>query len=244
MKLNVYATPDNLADKELRDKVVVVIDVLRATSTILTALFNGCKEVIPAIEIEEVINMSKNYEKDSFLLCGERNIHAIDGFHLSNSPLEYTAERVSDKTLLLTTTNGTRAIRRAIDAREVIMCSMTNVDVVAEHIAQQQDDTVFICAGTDGQFSMDDVVTAGAVINRLKAMMDDLDMGDLAVVSEAMYRSCNGDFHSLLKDSVHYKRMMAAGLKEDIDYCLTLNTAPVVGVYKDGVIKKLDKSEN
>ena len=95
------------------------------------------------------------------------------------------------------------------------MCSMTNVDVVAEHIAQQQDDTVFICAGTDGQFSPDDVVTAGGN-QQAESHDDDLDMGDQAVVSEAMYRSCNGDFHSLLKDSVHYKRMMVAGLKRTL----------------------------
>lgn len=244
MKLNVYATPDCAADKDLKDKIVVVIDVLRATSTILAALVNGCKEVIPAVEIEEVINISKNYEKDSFLLCGERNIQGIDGFHLSNSPLEYTAEQVSDKTLLLTTTNGTRAIKRAVDAKEVIMCSMTNVDVVAQHIAAQQEDTVFICAGTDGQFSMDDVVTAGAVINRLINKVKNLDLGDLAMVAESMYQSSADDIHSILKDSLHYKRMVEAGLVDDINYCLTLNTAPVVGIFKDGVIKTLDKLQN
>jgi 2-phosphosulfolactate phosphatase len=241
MKLNVYATPDSVADKELKDKIVVVIDVLRATSTILAALINGCREVIPAIEIEEVINMSKNYEKDSYLLCGERNIDAIEGFHLSNSPLEYTTEQVSNKILLLTTTNGTRAIRKAVDAKQVIMCSMTNVNVVAEHVAGLQEDTVFICAGTDGQFSMDDVVTAGAVINRLKNMVDNLELGDLALVAETMYRCNSDDLHGLLENSSHYKRLMAAGLKDDIDYCLSQNTAPVVGIFKDGVIKTLDK---
>ncbi|HHT66451.1 MAG: 2-phosphosulfolactate phosphatase [Caldicoprobacterales bacterium] len=244
MKLNVYATPDCAADKDLKDKIVVVIDVLRATSTILAALINGCKEIIPAVEIEEVINMSKNYEKDSFLLCGERNIQGIDGFHLSNSPLEYTAEQVADKTLLLTTTNGTRAIKRAVDAKEVILCSMTNVDAAAEHIAAQQEDTVFICAGTDGQFSMDDVVTAGAVINRLKNKVENPSLGDLAVVAEAMYRANAHDLHTLLKDSLHYKRMMEAGLEEDIRYCLTLNAAPVVGIFRDGVIKIRDKFQN
>lgn len=241
MKLNVYATPDSVQDKDLKDRNVVVIDVLRATSTILAALINGCKEVIPAIEIEEVINMSKNYEKDSYLLCGERNIDAIDGFHLSNSPLEYTADRVSDKTLLFTTTNGTRAIRKVVDAREVIMCSLTNVDVVAEHLAREKNDTAFVCAGTDGQFSMDDVVTAGAVISRLRDLADNLELGDLAVVAEVMYKNNNGNLHSLLANSTHYKRLMDKGLKDDIDYCLTLNAAPVVGIFKNGIIRTLDK---
>jgi len=243
MKLNVYATPDSVSDKALKDKNAVVIDVLRATSTILAALINGCREVIPAIEIEEVINMSKNYEKDAYLLCGERNIDGIDGFHLSNSPLEYTADKVLDKTLLFTTTNGTKAIRKVVDAREVIMCSITNVDVVAEHLARQKRDTAFVCAGTDGQFSMDDVITAGAVISRLSEMVDDLELSDLAVVAEFLYRNSKGNLHGLLENSTHYKRLMAKGLKADIDYCLTLNAAPVVGIFKDGVIRTLEKMQ-
>lgn len=241
MKLSVYATPDSVMDKELKDKSVVVIDVLRATSTILTALNNGCREVIPAIEIEEVIRMSKNYEKDSFLLCGERNIQAIEGFHLSNSPLEYTEEQVSGKTLLITTTNGTSAIRKAVDAREVLVCSMVNVDIIAEYLANQENDIVFICAGTDGKFSLDDVVTAGAVISRLKRAVQSIEMEDLSIVASALYESTKDDLDSLLKDTVHYKRMMELGLEKDIEYCLTLNAAPVVGVFKDGVIKCLDK---
>ncbi|MGI6536962.1 MAG: 2-phosphosulfolactate phosphatase [Caldicoprobacterales bacterium] len=240
MKLNVYAVPDSVSDKDLKDKIVVIIDVLRATSTILAALANGCKEVIPAVEIEEVINMSKNYEKDSFLLCGERNIDAIDGFHLSNSPLEYTADVVAGKTLLMTTTNGTRAIRKAADADEVLLCSMTNVEAVAEYIHNRQKDTVFICAGTDGQFSTDDVVTAGVVISRLAEMVDELELSDLAFVARKIYESSAGDLHGLLKNTLHYKRLIEFGLEKDIEYCLTLNAAPVVAVYKDGVVRTID----
>jgi len=241
MKLSVYAVPDSVADKAFKDKIVIVIDVLRATTTIITPLANGCKEVIPAVEIEEVITMSKNYEKDSFLLCGERNIQPIDGFHLSNSPLEYTAERVSGKTVLLTTTNGTRAIRRAVDAKEVLVCSLINVDAIADHLASQDCDAVFICAGTDGKFSMDDVVTAGAVISKLNDSVENLELDDLAVVAMSMYQSSADDLHGLLKHSVHYKRMMEYGLADDINYCLTLNAASIVAVYKDGVIKPLEK---
>jgi 2-phosphosulfolactate phosphatase len=244
MRLSVYATPDYVVDKELKDKEVVVIDVLRATSTILTALYHGCKEVIPAIEIEEVIRMSKNYEKDSYLLCGERNIQAIEGFHLSNSPLEYTEEQVFGKTLLITTTNGTKAVRKAVDAREVLICGLVNVDAVAEHLSNQEGDVVFICAGTDGKFSLDDIVAAGAVISRLKVGMDPAEMGDLAVVAAAMYEYARDDLHGLLKKCVHYKRMAAAGMDKDIAYCLTPNAAPIVGVYRDGVIRKLDKAQS
>lgn len=239
MQLSVYATPNSAPDKELKDQVVVVIDVLRATSTIITALYNDCREVIPAIEIEEVINMSRNYEKDSFLYCGERNIQAIDGFHLSNSPLEYTREQVQGKTLFLTTTNGTKAIKRAVDAREVVICSMVNVDAVTEHLLELDSDVVFVCAGTDGKFSLDDIVTAGAIIHRLKENIAEAELDDLAVVALSMYSSSKDDLHSLLKNSLHYRRMLSLDLEKDIEYCLTSNAAPVVGIYQDGIIRKL-----
>ena len=206
-----YATPDYVVDKELKDKEVVVIDVLRATSTRLLHSTMVAKRLI-LIEIEEVIRMSKNYEKDTYLLCGERNIQAIEGFHLSNSPLEYTEEQVFGKTLLITTTNGTKAVRKAVDAREVLICGLVNVDAVAEHLSNQEGDVVFICAGTDGKFSLDDIVAAGAVISRLKVGMDPAEMGDLAVVAAAMYEYARDDWHGLLKKCVHYKRMAAAGM--------------------------------
>jgi 2-phosphosulfolactate phosphatase len=241
MKISLYAAPDSVLDKELKDKIVVVIDVLRATSTIVTALYNDCKEVIPVIEIEEVIRMSKNYEKDSFLLCGERNTQPIDGFHLSNSPLEYTKEQVAGKTLLITTSNGTRAVKRAADAREVLICSLVNVDAVAEYLTGKEEDVIFICAGTAGKFSLDDIVTAGAVINRLKETVGTVELDDLSVVAAAMYEMSKDDLHGLLKDCLHYKRMVELGLVQDIAYCLTLNAAPAIGIYQDGVIKRLDK---
>ncbi|HBG75347.1 2-phosphosulfolactate phosphatase [Eubacteriales bacterium mix99] len=237
--MRVYATPDNIVGKELRDKTVVVVDVLRTGSTILTALCHGCKEVIPAVETEAVIRMSKNYEKNSFLLCGERNMQAIEGFHLSNSPLEYTREQVAGKTLLMTTTNGTKAICRTNDAREVLICGLVNVDAVAEYLSGQDSDIVFLCAGTNGQFSLEDIVAAGAVLNRLctRLGMQDPEMGDLAVLAASIYDHDKGDLNSLLKGCTQYRKLAEAGLDRDITYCLTQNAAPVVGVYRDGVIR-------
>ena len=107
------------------------------------------------------------------------------------------------------------------------------------NILPEKNDTL-VCAGTDGQFSMDGVVTAGA-ISRLVDLADNLELGDLAVVAEVMYKNNNGNLHSLLANSTHYKRLMDKGLKDDIDYCLTLNAAPVVGIFKDGIIRTLDK---
>lgn len=241
MKISVYATPENVLDKELKDQRVVIIDVLRATSTILTALYNGCRDIVPTIEIEEAVNISRIYEKDSFLLCGERNITAIDGFHLSNSPAEYTEDIVKGKTLLFTTTNGTRAIRKASDAGEVIIAALNNVDAVSDYLLSKEGDIVFICAGTDKKFSLDDIVAAGAVISRMVKRDPAIVVSDLAYVCRHMYESCADDIEDLLKESAHFQRMEEAGLLEDIKDCLSLNTAPVVGIFKDGVIKSVEK---
>ncbi|HPT78526.1 MAG TPA: 2-phosphosulfolactate phosphatase [Candidatus Atribacteria bacterium] len=240
MRISVYATPDSIMERDLKEQAVVVIDVLRATSTMITALYNGCKEVIPVKEIEEAINMSKNYDKDAYLLCGERNSQPIEGFHLSNSPLEYKRETVEGKTILFTTTNGTRAMKMTSDAKSVIVCGMINVDAVAEYILASGCDTVFVCAGTEGRFSLDDCITAGAVINRIK-MRTDVDMDDLARVAADIYDNASGRIHEALKDTVHYKKLAALGLTADLEYCLTENAAPVIGLYQDGVVKLLDK---
>ncbi len=241
MRISVYATPDSIMERDLKEQVVVVIDVLRATSTMITALYNGCKEVIPVKEIEEAINMSKNYDKDAYLLCGERNSQPIDGFHLSNSPLEYIRDVVEGKTILFTTTNGTRAMKMTSDARSVLVCGMINVDSVAEYILAQGCDTVFVCAGTEGKFSLDDCITAGAVISRIKAKTH-VELDDLARVAVDAYDNANGRLHEALKDTVHYKKLAALGLTGDLEYCLTENAAPVICLYQDGVVRLLDKA--
>ncbi|MDD3612818.1 MAG: 2-phosphosulfolactate phosphatase [Caldicoprobacterales bacterium] len=240
MKLSSFATPDTVTEKDFKDKVVVVIDVLRASSTMIAALHNGCKEIIPVTEIEEAVNMSKNYDKDSFLLCGERNTLPIEGFDLSNSPLEYKREIIEGKTLLLTTTNGTRAINMSSDASTVLICSMINIDATVDYIVDQAKDTIFVCAGTNGRFTLDDCLTAGAAISRIKKRID-VELDDLSIISSDAYDFSRGKIHERLRDTFHYKRMKELGLTADLDYCLTENIAPIVGVYMDGVVKRLDR---
>src|SRR5690606_33026791 len=126
MNITVYATYNSVQENKIKGKLAVVVDVLRATSTIITSLNNGCKEVIPVVEIEEAMELSKNCEKDEYLLAGERDALKIEGFDLSNSPSEYIRDVVEDKTIIFTTTNGTKAIRKAAGADEVILGALIN----------------------------------------------------------------------------------------------------------------------
>jgi len=241
MRIDVYATQNSVLEKSLKDQLVVIVDVLRATTTITAALYNGCKEVIPVTEIEEAINMAKNFEKNAFLLGGERNSRIIDGFHLSNSPLEYTPELIKDKSIIFTTTNGTRAIRRASDAKRVLLAAFVNVEAIAGYLKAVGENVTFVCAGTEDRFSLDDIMAVGAVIHRLGESEVDLELDDLGLVCRELYWRYHGNPHKILKDSYHYRRLAKEGLKQDIDFCLTMDILPVVPVYQDGVVRRLNK---
>ncbi|MFU0800595.1 MAG: 2-phosphosulfolactate phosphatase [Xylanivirga thermophila] len=239
MTVDVYPTRDSVIEKEIKDKVVVVVDVLRATSTIITALYNGCKEVIPVMDIEEAMVMTKNYERDAFLLGGERNAVKIEGFDLSNSPLEYTRDKVEGNTIIFTTTNGTKAIKQAGDAKKVLIGSIINADALCGALLDLDADVAFVCAGTEGRFSLDDIIAVGAIISRLKSKGAQLSLDDLAMVCLYLYESNKSSLHDILKDTYHYKRLLEEGFTDDLKYCLTPNRAPIVPMYKDGVIKNI-----
>lgn len=237
MKIDIYATQNGVQEKELKDRTVVVVDVFRATTTIITALHNGCKEVIPVADIEEAIAFSRNYDKNTFLLGGERNIHKIDGFDLSNSPSEYTRQAVEGRIILMTTTNGTKAVKKTHEAKEVLIAGFVNVDAVASYLAQQSDDIAFVCAGTDGKFSLEDILAVGAVLSRLKNRGKEIALDDLGFVCVHMFEMYKNDIKSVLGETSHYRRLINEELENDIDVCLDVNSIPVVPVYKDGVIR-------
>jgi 2-phosphosulfolactate phosphatase len=240
MKIEVYATQNSVAEKELKDKTVIVVDVLRATSTIITALENGCKEVIPVAEIDEAVSITRTIDNDGFLLGGERNAVKIEGFHLSNSPLEYGREVVEGRTVVITTTNGTRAIKKAGSGARIYIGGFRNASAVGVKAAEETDDLVIICAGTEGKFSTDDILTAGAIISKvLELRTDEIQIDDLGQVCKFLYEYHKGDILGALKDTHHCKVLMQNGFEEDIRFCFKMDATDIVPVYKDGVIRKL-----
>lgn len=237
MKIETYETLESANSRDFADKVAVVIDTLRATSTIVTAINNGCKEVIPVSEVEEALSLAQNFDRDTYLLGGERNGVLIEGFDLSNSPLEYTPDVVKGKTIILTTTNGTKAIKKVSSAKEIIICSMLNVKAVADYLNEFKIDTVILCAGTEGKgtrkFSLEDVITAGAVISRI----DNADMDDLSYASLLLYKENKHNLHNLLQNCFHYKYLISIGYKDDVDFCLQEDVFDILPKYHNGTIK-------
>lgn len=164
--LNVYALPSIVAPEELRGGTAVVIDVLRAATTIVYALEAGAKEVVPCMEVEQARQMAAQFDADQVVLGGERDGIRIDGFHLGNSPTDYTPDSVGGRTLVYTTTNGTRALDVCRQADRVLVASFLNASAVCRRLADQEH-IHLICAGTRGQYSRDDVLLAGLLVERL-----------------------------------------------------------------------------
>ncbi|KEZ85341.1 2-phosphosulfolactate phosphatase [Clostridium sulfidigenes] len=236
MNIDVVISAQHIKPEKFKDRIVVVIDVLRATSVMVTALNNGCDKIIPVKEIEEAIDIASK-DKNKYLLGGERGGIKIDKFDFSNSPLDYIEDIVKGKSLIMTTTNGTRAIKNSEEAERIFIGALINGRVVAEKLAKLNKDVTFVNAGTDGEFSMDDFITSGYIINCLRDIMKNhCTLTDIAKTSEYVYIN-NPSIISFVKDALHYKRMKDLRYNEDLRYCLSKDLINIVPEYKDGEIK-------
>lgn len=231
MNISLIPSVNFVEEEDISGKVVVIIDVLRATSVITTALNNGAREIIPFIEIEETLKLKSG----GALLGGERRGLKIENFDFGNSPLEYVREKVENKTIAMTTTNGTVAINKSLSAREIYIGSMLNGRKVAEKILQNDRDAVIICAGTAGRFSLDDFICAGKIIYEIKTARE-INMDDFAATSYMAYRDNRGRINEYIKMASHYKYLVSIGLKEDIDYCIKEDIIDKVPEYRNGKI--------
>jgi 2-phosphosulfolactate phosphatase len=232
MKISLLPSIDYINEEEVRGKVVIVIDVLRATTVITTAIFSGAREVLPVVEIDE----AKSLKKEGDILAGERRGLKIEGFNLGNSPLEFTPDAVSGRRIITTTTNGTKAIHRALSADKIFIGSMINGISVAERAGQEKGDIVVICAGTYGKFSLDDFICAGKIIyNILDAQ--NYEMDDFALAAFLAYRENKQNIVSYVSSASHYRYLESIGLSEDLKYCFTEDIVNSVPQFKNGVIK-------
>ena len=233
MKIDMIISADDIKKEKIKNKTVVVIDMLRATSVIITALYNGCKGVIPVITVDEVGEIVKD-SKEEFMLGGERDALKIEGFHYSNSPLEYTVETIHGKTLVMTTTNGTKAIKGCEGASDILIGAMINGMAVAKRIVKLNKDVVMVNAGTNSEFSIDDFLCSGYIINCVLKIAE-IELSDIAVTSHYIYKN-NADINSFIKYASHYKRIMELGLCADLEYCCQKDIIDIVPEYKDWII--------
>lgn len=231
--LSTCLSPALLNLYNVSNSIVVIIDVFRATSTIATVLYNGAKCIIPVDSVAECIRIGKQIEG---ITAGERDGKVAEGLSYGNSPFEYPREFVSGKTLVLTTTNGTRLLHMAINkgAKKIITGSFGNLSAVCDFLVEQNRPVILGCAAWKDKINMEDTLFAGAVINRIK---DHFEVNcDASQIAETMYTDANGDLYEFIKsrNASHYHRLSSFGLEKDIKYCLTEDVANVLCVYDGG----------
>lgn len=214
--------------------VVVVIDVFRATSAICSAIDNGVKSIIPVATVEEALA----YKQKGFLAGAERQAEVVEGFDFGNSPITFKKANYSGQEIVLTTTNGTKAIEMAKEANKVIIGSFANLDAVCDYIEKEDKDVILFCAGWKDRFNLEDTLFAGAVVEKLTNNLRFSEMADSAIASANLYNTAKSDLYGFLNESSHRKRLSRLNLEEDIIYCLTLNQSEIVPVLKDGKIVK------
>jgi 2-phosphosulfolactate phosphatase len=235
MNCDIIVSCEDIKEEKIKGKVVVVIDMLRATTVITTALKNGCSEVIPVLTVEEANVLNEKYG-NKCIRGGERRALRIDDFECSNSPLEYTEHIVKDKILIITTTNGTRAIKGSIEAETILIGSLINGKAVASILSKLNKDVVFVNAGTYGQFSMDDFICSGYIIDCVMKFRE-AELSDIAFTARHICQS-HQDIVSFIRHARHYNVLMDLGLGKDLEYCCQKSITDVVPYYKDGIIRK------
>ncbi|MBC7509471.1 MAG: 2-phosphosulfolactate phosphatase [Ferruginibacter sp.] len=231
--LHTALSPALLQLYNVSNSIVVIIDVLRATSTIATVLYNGAKCIIPVDSVAECIRIGKQIEG---ITAGERDGQVAEGLQYGNSPFEYPREFVRGKTLVLTTTNGTKLLHIALDkgAKKIITGSFVNLTAVCNYLIEKKRPVILGCAAWKDRVNIEDTLFAGAVINRIK---DHFDINcDASQIAETMYIDAKEDLYEFLKNknASHYHRLTKFGLEQDIRYCLSADTANILCVYDGG----------
>jgi 2-phosphosulfolactate phosphatase len=223
--LEVCLSPALLHLYNTKGTIVVIIDIFRATSTITAALHNGAARIIPVASVDECIAIGASIPGS--LTAGERDGKVAEGLQHGNSPLEYPAEFIHGKTIVLTTTNGTRLLHMVKDAAEIVIGSFLNLSVVCEYLLSQSKNVLLGCASWKDKFNLEDTLFAGAVVNRLQ---DKFEINcDAALAARHLYTSSGGsNFIEFLKDSSHYRRLSGFGLEHDMEYCATPDLHPVL----------------
>lgn len=234
--VEVFTAAQAFTEDELRGKTAVMIDVLRASSTIVAALENGARGVIPVGDMDAAGRISQDLDSSHYLLCGEKDGVTIEGYDLGNSPLEYTPEAVGGHTIILNTTNGTKALKRCNLADEVYVGCFRNLDALAGRLRAAGNDIVLVCAGWRGRLSIEDLLCAGNIIHELSGGSLPEDARDGAKVAFGLFEKFGDDIEKVVFSSNHASRLQDIVGSEDLRYCAELSVTGVLPAMHEGIL--------
>ncbi|NCQ19033.1 MAG: 2-phosphosulfolactate phosphatase [Ignavibacteria bacterium CG_4_8_14_3_um_filter_37_9] len=241
MKINVVLSPSNVDELHFSGKTTVVIDVLRASTTIVTALMNGAKEIVPVGSVEFAMKASSNMFGGQTLICGERNAKKIDGFNLGNSPLEYTNDAIGGKSIVFFTTNGTKAIVKAKYSNEVLLASFLNLSAVVKYLLELKKPFEILCAGNNNNFCLEDTVCAGKLISETASLSQNVELSDSGLAAVSIAKTFGKNLKKMFSESEHGNFLIGNGFEEDLKYCAKLNITELIPVFASSVIKTLSR---
>lgn len=242
MQLDVMLTPGEITPAVVAGRLVAVIDVLRASTSIAVALGNGAKAVLPFVSADEAISTAKNLDRASVVLAGEKDMYPISGFDLGNSPPAFSSEAVDGKTVLLTTTNGTKALAMLQGASDIVIASYVNfgaMHAMLRAAARTKTDITIVCAGREGHFSLEDAACAGRYVRAIMGKLTSTTTNDAAQACALIDRKYGDNIQQIFEDSVHGKALVEAGFGGDLVAAAALDSFPVVAVYRDRQITRL-----
>lgn len=233
MNVEVFLTANHVTEEEVRRRTVVVIDVFRMSATVATALQNGARSVVPVADMAEAGKIAANMDARSYLMGGERGGIPIQGYHLGNSPFEYTREVVQGRTIILNTTNGTPAVTYARGARHLLVGSFVNASRLVAFIEAAGLDVALVCAGWRNRVALEDTLCAGLLLHMLWNSQAPSVISDSAHIAFSQYLQDRGRLEEALHQCNHAQRLRRMHREADIDYCLKIDSLPLLPYYQD-----------
>jgi 2-phosphosulfolactate phosphatase len=234
-RIEVCFTPGEYTYFKDEFEIVVVIDVLRATSAICAAFDNGISAIIPVPSVEE----AWEYKQKGYLAGAERKGQIVDGFDFGNSPFSYMKEEFKGKEVVLTTTNGTKSLDVAKDAETVVVGSFLNLTALSKWLEEQDKNVLCLCSGWQDKFNLEDTICAGAISEYLISTGNYTSIEDSSIAAKYLFLSAKDNYLGYLKSSSHRRRLKNLNLNEDIKYCLTPDQTSVIPILKNGKLVQL-----
>lgn len=236
LDLDVILTAQSVTDQQVEGRTIVVIDVLRATSSMITAFTHGARAIVPVSSLEEAEQWQQQLGIEECVLCGEKDGLKIPGYQLGNSPQEFTKEAVGDKIVIMNTTNGTKAISNANKAATILIGSLLNAQSVIDTVVQKGSALTIICSGWKERLSLEDMLCAGLLIDRLLSIGQCTLTNDYSKITHATYKQHQAHLTKAISESSHALRLKTIAPAKDFEYCSQVDVSSITPYVKNGMI--------